>query len=100
MACCIKKFPLDPMGACGATASEVEQVLNAVRTVEQAAQLVKDVASEEDDPDKGWKQHCIDNFVHCRSQKKPRWVGDCYACFRNCEGQRQWPFDACYPKKR
>jgi hypothetical protein len=100
MVCCIKKFPLDPVGACGATASEAEQVLSAVRTVEQSAQQATAAAAEEDDPDEGWKQHCIDNFVHCRSQKRPRWVGDCYACFRNCEGQRQWPFDTCYPKRR
>lgn len=53
-----------------------------------------------DDPDTGWKQHCIDTYVLCRGQKKPRWVGDCYACFRNCEGQKQWPFDSCYPARR
>jgi hypothetical protein len=77
-------------------------------------QMAGDVAAEEalaqkdeatqgtdvDDPDEGWREHCRDNYVLCRDQKKPRWVGDCYACFRNCEGQKQWPFDLCHPKRR
>ncbi|WP_223752158.1 hypothetical protein [Myxococcus sp. XM-1-1-1] len=52
-------------------------------------------SEEKGDPDEGWKQQCMDLYVLCKDQKKPRWTGDCYACFRNCEGQRQWPFNLC-----
>jgi hypothetical protein len=106
MVCCIKKFPLTPMESCGATAAEVAEVLNGVKVLNEAAhhesnppaETVKE--SAKDDPDEGWREHCRETYVLCRDQKKPLWVGDCYACFRYCEGQRQWPFDQCYPKKR
>jgi hypothetical protein len=55
---------------------------------------------ETDDPDEGWREHCRDTYVLCRDQKKPRWVGTCYECFRWCEGQRQWPFTMCWQKRR
>jgi hypothetical protein len=105
--CCVKKFPLTPEQSCGVSAAEAAALL-------QAMQMAGDVAAEEamaqrdeaakgtavDDPDEGWREHCRDNYVLCKDQKKPRWVGDCYACFRNCEGQKQWPFDLCHPKRR
>nr|WP_238539978.1 hypothetical protein [Corallococcus macrosporus] len=54
---------------------------------------------EDDDPDAGWKEHCSNTYVACRDQKKPRWTGDCYDCFRWCEGQRQWPFKKCHRRQ-
>ncbi len=103
MTCCIKKYPYDPVGACGATASDIEEALKAGAALENALQRRSDEGEEEEDeeegdPDEGWKQHCIDTFVQCRGQMNPRWVGDCHACFRLCEGQRQWPFHLCKPR--
>ncbi len=102
----IKKFPLTPMESCGATAVEVAEALNGVKvlneatqpTVDEAAEAdgAEDAAKESNDPDDGWRQHCKDTYVACKDQKG--WVGDCYACFRYCEGQRQWPFHLCTRK--
>jgi hypothetical protein len=106
MVCCIKKFPLTPVESCGATAAEAAEVLNGVKVLNEAASQESSQPAEtakesaKDDPDEGWREHCRETYVLCRDQKKPRWVGDCYACFRYCEGQRQWPFDQCHPKKR
>jgi hypothetical protein len=101
--CCIKKFPLTPVESCGATAAEVAEVLNGVKALNEATQSAaneaveadsgKDATAEGDDPDGGWRQHCRDTYVACKDQKG--WVGDCYSCFRYCEGQRQWPFHLC-----
>jgi hypothetical protein len=104
MVCCIKKFPLTAIESCGATAAEVAEVLNGARILNEAAQQEKDGLAEtpkesaKDDPDEGWREHCRENYVLCRDQKKPRWVGDCYACFRYCEGQHEWPFHLCRPR--
>ena len=89
MTCCIKKHPHDPVGACGATASESEQVLKAVRA---------DVYEDEDDfannaslPE--WKQKCIRYYNDCINR---RWTGKCDDCFRYCEGQQgKWPLHWC-----
>jgi hypothetical protein len=106
MVCCIKKFPLTPVESCGATAVEAAEVLNGAKALNEATKPAvneaakadgqKDATATEDDPDDGWKQHCRDTYVACRDQKG--WVGDCYACFRYCEGQRQWPFHLCTRK--
>ena len=90
--CCVQRNPGNSE-ACGLTASEAAAILAAGAAVTAATLSTTD---EEDDPDEGWRQHCIDTYVLCKSQSKPRWVGDCYACLRNCEGQRQWPFSLCY----
>lgn len=104
MTCCIKKYPYDPVGACGATASDIEEAIKAGATVETALQRRTDEGAgegeEADDPDEGWREHCRDLYVQCRDQKKPRWMGPCYDCFRWCEGQRQWPFQMCWQKTR
>jgi hypothetical protein len=42
-----------------------------------------------------WNQKCIDRYVDCKEQK---WAGDCYACFRFCQGQHAWPTEDCYPR--
>lgn len=105
--CCVKKFPLTPEQSCGVPAAEAAMLLQAMEMAsEEAAQepvVEKDDTTdgtEVDDPDEGWREHCRETYVQCRGQKKPRWVGDCYACFRYCEGQRQWPFDLCHPETR
>jgi hypothetical protein len=102
MTCCIKKYPYDPVGACGATASDIAEALKTGSTFENALQRRSDEGAGEeeegDDPDEGWQDHCRDTYVQCKSQMNPRWKGDCYACFRLCEGQRQWPFHLCKPK--
>ncbi len=104
MVCCIKKHPYDPAGACGAIASDIEDAIKAGAKVETALQRGTDEGAgegaESDDPDEGWREHCRDTYVLCKSQKKPRWVGPCYDCFRLCEGQHQWPFQMCWQKAR
>ena len=95
--CCIKKWGPE---SCGFSASEAADLINGARVLNEAAQAATDgaeakpkVTAKEDDPDEGWKQHCMDTYVACKNQKG--WVGNCYDCFRNCEGQRQWPFHLC-----
>jgi hypothetical protein len=89
MTCCIKKHPYDPVGACGASPSEVEQVLRAVRS---------DVDEDEDDFSNNaslpkWKQKCIEAYNDCQNDG---WTGDCHDCLRLCEGQRKWPTKQCH----
>jgi hypothetical protein len=106
MVCCIKKFPLTPVESCGATVAEAAEVLNGIKALNEATQPVvdeapeaeigKDAVAEGTDLDDGWRQHCRDTYVACKDQKG--WVGDCYACFRYCEGQQQWPFHLCTRK--
>ncbi|NTX17431.1 hypothetical protein HUA76_42340 [Myxococcus sp. CA056] len=93
--CCLQSHPGNP-AACGFTDAEAAIILAAAAT----ATSVLATSSEGDDPDEGWRQHCIDNYVRCKSQKKPRWVGPCYDCLRNCEGQHQWPYELCSQSKR
>lgn len=106
MTCCIQKHPYDPVGACGATATDIEVAIEAGVLVENALQRRTDEGAgegegeEAGDPDEGWREHCRDTYVLCKSQKKPRWEGPCYDCFRWCEGQRQWPFHMCWQKTR
>jgi hypothetical protein len=104
MTCCIQKYPFDPVGACGATAADIAEAIEAGVKVEGVLQRRTDEGAgkgeEANDPDEGWREHCRDTYVLCRDQKKPRWVGNCYDCFRWCEGQRQWPFQMCWQKTR
>lgn len=91
MTCCIKKHPQDPVGACGATQSEVDQVLRAVRAG-------ADVDEDEDDFSNNaslpkWKQKCIEAYNDCQNDG---WTGDCHDCLRLCEGQHKWPTKKCH----
>ena len=56
MTCCIKKFPFDPVGACGAVAADIEAAIQAGVLIEGALQSKAD-----EDPDDGWREHCRDN---------------------------------------
>jgi hypothetical protein len=92
MTCCIKKHPLDPVGACGASPSEVEQVLRAVRADEDEDE--DDFANNASLPE--WKQECIRLYVRCQNRG---WTGKCDDCLRYCEGQHDWPRDWCHPRE-
>jgi hypothetical protein len=49
-----------------------------------------------DDKDDGWREQCNALYRQCTTWKwpsKPGW--NCYECFRNCEGQHEWPFHLC-----
>ncbi len=48
-----------------------------------------------EDPDEGYRQHCIDMYVLCQHRK---WSGNCHDCLRYCQGQKQWPFNICTKK--
>ncbi|QAT88736.1 hypothetical protein EJ065_7211 [Corallococcus coralloides] len=93
--CCVEAHPGNP-AACGLTDAEAAALLG---TAAVGAAAVGATLKELDDPNEGWRQHCIDRYVQCKDSKKPRWLGDCYACLRNCEGQKQWPFDLCRPRR-
>jgi hypothetical protein len=90
MTCCIKKFPADPVGACGATASDIE---TALRMASQADE--DDFANNASLPE--WKQWCIKFYVRCVHHG---WTGQCDDCLRYCEGQQDWPTDQCFPRKK
>lgn len=92
MTCCIKKHPYDPVGACGATPSEVEQALRAVRADVDVDE--DDFANIKDLPE--WKQRCIKGYYSCQQYG---WTGNCYDCLRYCEGQHEWPIRKCRPRR-
>lgn len=92
--CCIEAHPGNP-AACGLTDAEAAALLAATAAAAGAATTA--TLATVDPADGGWKQKCIDTYVRCKSENKPRWEGDCYACLRRCEGQRQWPFALCHP---
>lgn len=98
MVCCIKNFPATPVQSCGATVVEVAEVLNGAQVLGEAAGAADEGAqgkADEDaaeDPDEGYRQHCIDMYVLCVHRK---WTGNCHDCLRYCQGQRQWPFNIC-----
>jgi hypothetical protein len=98
MTCCIKKYPYDPVGACGATASDIEQAIRAGVTIDEYAPMpvVKegDFANNEDLPE--WKQRCIKAYVACQNDG---WIGKCDDCLRYCEGQHEWPIRKCRPRR-
>ena len=99
--CCIKKFPTTATESCGATASEVADVLNGARVLNQVA---KAEDAEEDADDfannahlEEWKQECIRRYVDCKNHG---WTGNCHDCIRYCEGQREWPFSKCRERRK
>jgi hypothetical protein len=90
MTCCIKKHPHDPVGACAASPSEVEQVLRAMRVDEDEDDFANNASLPE------WKQECIRNYNRCQNRG---WTGKCDDCLRYCEGQHEWPDHWCHPRK-
>ncbi|GHG77146.1 hypothetical protein [Comamonas sp. JC664] len=93
--CCLQRHPTMP-DACGLSASEAAAHM---ATMEAATRYARDKAKAREEDDDGWKEHCMETYVSCRDDKSPRWQGDCYACFRLCEGQRQWPFHECRKRR-
>jgi hypothetical protein len=97
MTCCIKKHPYDPAGACGATASDIEQALKSVRADDDIATMTMDdedeFANNKDLPE--WQQRCIKAYVTCQNAG---WMGKCDDCLRYCEGQHEWPIRKCRPR--
>jgi hypothetical protein len=75
------------------TASEAAEAATLMQSVREAQKATSTKA--EDDPDEGWREHCIDTYTLCKTQKKPRWTGDCNACLERCKGARAWPFGMC-----
>ena len=100
MVCCIKKFPLDAAGSCGATEAEVAEVLNGTRVLNEAVQEAQETqaqaaGAEDDTPE--WKLECRRKYVDCQQYD---WLGNCHDCFRYCEGQHEWPEHLCRRRKR
>jgi hypothetical protein len=46
MTCCIKKYPYDPVGACGATAWDIEHAMQSVKAVDEATPEAEDGVDE------------------------------------------------------
>jgi hypothetical protein len=100
MVCCIKKFPLDAAGSCGATEADVAAVLNGMRVLNEAVQEEQETpakaeGAEDDTPE--WKLECRRKYVDCQQYD---WLGNCHDCFRYCEGQHEWPEHLCRRRKR
>lgn len=91
MVCCIKKFPMSPVESCAAAPQEVLETLNGLKMAMDAGEFANNAALPE------WRQECIRSFVNCKNEG---WVGPCYDCLRFCEGQREWPADKCFRRKR
>jgi hypothetical protein len=48
--------------------------------------------------DDDWRAQCRDLYTKCKNQNWGSRKGwNCHECFRNCEGQQEWPFDLCAP---
>jgi len=100
VACCIKNYPLSPAESCAASPEEILKTLAFMEAAFQSEQYTEDADEDADDfannahlPE--WKQRCIKGFVDCENK---RWLGNCYDCLRYCEGQREWPGQACRPR--
>ena len=99
LTCCIKKHPHDPVGACGASASDLELALRSMETADEVAPMAMEgedeFANNKDLPD--WKQRCIKAYYSCQQDG---WIGKCDDCLRYCEGQHEWPIRKCRPRKK
>jgi hypothetical protein len=98
VSCCIKKFPLSPVESCGITEAEAMRTLVVLAAAYEATEFTEDedeFANNAGLPE--WKQKCIKLYVDCKNQ---HWTGNCYDCIRRCEGQHDWPFAICEPRKR
>lgn len=96
MTCCIKKHPTEPVGACGASPSDVEQALKSVETDVEVAPMTADEEGDDFANNASlpaWKQECIRNYTVCKNQG---WTGNCHDCLRYCEGQKRWPINQCH----
>ncbi len=72
--------------------------LTALAVAHEATELTEDeddFANNADLPE--WKQKCIRFYVDCKNQN---WKGNGYDCIRRCEGQQDWPFALCEPRKK
>ncbi|WP_434348569.1 hypothetical protein ACN6A1_14645 [Myxococcus virescens] len=98
VSCCMQRNPGVPE-ACGLTAGEAAAHL---ATMDAAVRFANEKTREraDDSADEAWKEQCRANYVLCRDEKNPVWEGDCYACFRYCEGQHEWPDDQCRPRRK
>jgi hypothetical protein len=48
--------------------------------------------------DDDWRAQCRSLYTQCKNHNwgfEKGW--NCHECFRNCEGQQQWPFHLCGP---
>ncbi|RKH61451.1 hypothetical protein [Corallococcus llansteffanensis] len=85
VSCCVKTHPGSPE-RCGATKLEAEEILFAAKVAMELART--------DLPE--WKRSCMETYVRCKEEE---WRGQCYDCFRYCEGQNgNWPRDKCRRK--
>jgi len=76
--------------------SDLAHQATAVPRSEPKAQP-KAIPLEAREREPAWKKRCRELYVTCVDQG---WIGDCYACFRYCEGQHDWPSDCYAPWER
>lgn len=110
VSCCVERNPLTAVESCGADPVQVASTLKALAVLNEAAEQSGakaaadvDVASEEQTEDwssiaglPAWKQRCIKYYNACQDRG---WKGSCHDCLRYCEGQQEWPFRMCMPRK-
>lgn len=86
VSCCVKKHVGKPE-ACGLGSTDATLILSVLKATEGVEE-----EEEEDDPNEGWRDQCINLYVAC---KQRAWRGNCHDCLRWCQGQKHWPFHMC-----
>jgi hypothetical protein len=109
VSCCVQRNPLNAVERCGADPAQVASILKTLGMLNEAAESgpkasaeadvdaveqAEDWSSIKELPE--WKQRCIKYYNACQNQG---WTGSCYGCMRYCEGQQEWPFHTCKPRK-
>ncbi|NOK00223.1 hypothetical protein HNV27_01185 [Myxococcus xanthus] len=89
--CCIQRFGPD---ACGLSATEAAVLMAGSQVAAEADAPDVDDAHNTNLPE--WKRRCIATYAECKDDD---WQGSCYACFRYCEGQQEWPINKCRPRR-
>ncbi|QSQ25364.1 hypothetical protein JY651_10735 [Pyxidicoccus parkwayensis] len=93
VSCCVKKNVGNPE-MCGLSKADATLIVAMLKGVESA---VPEEEPDEDDPNEGWRDQCINLYVAC---KQRGWSGKCDDCLRWCQGQKQWPFHKCTSREQ
>ena len=96
MSCCIQRNPTTAAESCGATATEILDVLHRASMVSgEAPSSETTEAAGEKDSVPAWRRKCMSTYNKCINR---RWIGtrSCSDCLHNCIGQREWPKEWCF----
>lgn len=94
--CCLKQNP-GQYERCGAVPPDPKQEPRGP----QLPPIHPDPPEKPAPDDEGWRDQCINLYVRCKQDNWRAIQGwSCYECLRNCQGQKEWPFDLCGPDIR